>query len=145
MDASLILSVNHIIAGKKPKPAVSTVRAVVALTALHGKIPLNSPFQITIRNGVHLTGIVELESFEVKIFDIAVILLDVGSEFNHFIPWTEKPVKLTQCIIVVGLKYGTVGDNVIIYTSCSTVDMIEDFVPFFKLNNTALMAVIQRL
>mmetsp|Transcript_30603 Transcript_30603/g.41911 ORF Transcript_30603/g.41911 Transcript_30603/m.41911 type:complete len:117 (+) Transcript_30603:65-415(+) len=49
--ASLILS----IAGKKPKSVTSTASAVAisirrTLTALHGKIPLNSPVQITTRN-----------------------------------------------------------------------------------------------
>mmetsp|Transcript_30605 Transcript_30605/g.41913 ORF Transcript_30605/g.41913 Transcript_30605/m.41913 type:complete len:274 (+) Transcript_30605:121-942(+) len=134
VDASLILSVNHFIAGKKPKPVTSTASAVAisrrrALTALHGKVPLNSPVQITTRNGVHLSGIVEFERFEENMVDIAVILLDVGSEFSHFIPWIDKPVVLTQYITVVGLKYGHVGDTVNTYARITTVDMIEEFGP----------------
>ena len=132
VDASLILSINHSIAGKKPKSFTSSASAVAvskkrALTALHGKIPLNSPVQVTTRNGVHFSGIVEFERFEKNMVDIAVILLDVGSEFNHFIPWIDKPVVLTQHITVVGLKYASVGDIVNIYARSTTVDMIEEF------------------
>ena len=134
VDASLILSMNHTIAGKKPKPVTSSASAVAiskkrALTALHGKIPLNSPVQVTTRNGAHFSGIVEFERFEKNMVDIAVILLDVGSEFNHFIPWIDQPVVLTQHITVVGLKYASVGDIVNTYARSTTVDMIEEFGP----------------
>ena len=134
MDASLILSVNHTTAGKKPKPVTSSASAVAisnrrALTALHGMIPLNLPVQVTTRNGVQLSGILEFERFEENMVDIAVILLDVGSEFNHFIPWIDQPVVLTQHITVVGLKYGSVGDVINTYARSTTVDMIEEFGP----------------
>jgi hypothetical protein len=134
VDASLILSMNYTIAGKKPKPVTSSASAVAiskkrALTALHGKIPLNSPVQVTTRNGAHFSGIVEFERFEKNMVDIAVILLDVGSEFNHFIPWIDQPVVLTQHITVVGLKYASVGDIVNTYARSTTVDMIEEFGP----------------
>ncbi len=59
--------------------------------------------------------------------DIAVILLDVGSEFNHFVPSNDRPVVLTQHITVVGLKYPSVGDIVNTYARSTTVDMIEEF------------------
>ncbi len=133
IDASLILSVTHtIITGKKKsKTTTSSATAVAvskrrALTALHGKIPLNWPVQVTTRNGVHFSGIVEFERFEENMVDIAVILLDAGSEFIHFIPWIDRPVQLTQPITVVGLKYSRVGDAVDVYARRTAVDMIEN-------------------
>lgn len=137
IDASLILSVTIAgkkVAGKKPKPVTFSASAVAistkrALTALHGKIPLNSPVQVTTRNGVHFSGIVEFERFEENMVDIAVILLDGDSEFNHFIPWVDQPVVLTQNITIVGLKYGSIGDIVNTYARRTTVDMIEHFGP----------------
>jgi hypothetical protein len=131
VDASLILSVRHTIAGKKSKTVTSSASAVAvskrrALTALHGKIPLNWPVQLTTRSGDHFSGIVEFERFEENMVDIAVILLDAGSEFIHFIPWIDRPVQLTQPITVVGLKYSRVGDAVDVYARRTAVDMIEN-------------------
>lgn len=131
MDASLILSMYHVLDGKEVTNSASAVAISLrrAVTALHGKIPLNSPVQITTRSGVHLSGIVEFERFEKDMVDIAVILLDVGSEFNHFIPWIEQPVVLTQSITVVGIRYANAGDTVNTYARVTTVDMIEEFGP----------------
>ena len=98
-----------------------------ALTALHGKVPLGHPITVTTRNGTQLNGHVEYEKFEENLVDIAVILLDDASEFPNFVEWTDEPVKLTQEIIIVGLKYSSFGDAVNPYAKKSSVDMIEEF------------------
>lgn len=121
--------------------AVSNTRA---LASLHGKIPLNTPVKLTTRRGIPLTGKEEFEKYEQSMVDIAVILLDLTSNFDCTIPWTDQPVRLTQPICVVGLKYGSVSDSINAYARNTSVDMIEDFgesSALFKLHTTTLTVV----
>ena len=53
--------------------------------------------------------------------DIAVILLGVGSEFNHFILSLLCWPKIS--------KYASAGDIVSTYARSTTVDIIEEFFP----------------
>lgn len=99
-----------------------------ALTALHGMVPLNTLVTITTRNGTKISGRVEFERFERDMVDVAVIVLDQDSSavFNHFMPYSDQPVRLAQPIAVVGLKYASVGDTVNTYARLSSVESIEE-------------------
>jgi hypothetical protein len=100
-----------------------------ALTSLHGCIPLGHPVTIMTRNGIKLFGRLEFEKFESNMVDIAVILLDSPSEFIYYMELADEPVKVLQEIIVVGLKYGSVGDMINYYARKSSVDSIEELGP----------------
>lgn len=103
--------------------AISDKRALIAL---HGIIPINSPVTVTTRNGTKISGRVEFERFERNMVDVAVIVLDSSAVFNHFMPYSDQPVRLAQPIAVVGLKYASVGDSVSTYARVSSVDSIEE-------------------
>ena len=104
--------------------AISSKRA---LTALHGKIPVGTRVDIRTRNGTKLFGVVEFERFEPNLVDIAVILLDSPSSFEHFMVPCLQPVVLDQPLRVIGLKYAAIGDSVSTYVRRSYVEMIEEY------------------
>lgn len=125
VDASLILSIGideNLFSASGV--AISSKRA---LTALHGKIPLHTPVDVTTRNGKKMSGKVEFERFEENLVDVAVIKLEATSEFDHYIAHCDEPVKLDQPLKVVGLKYATIGDSVSHYVRRTCVEMIEEF------------------
>lgn len=128
IDSSLILHIQ--VTGRKELSgsavAISNRRAV---TAVHGIIEVNKEVQVVTRRGIQLSGRIEFQRFESNIVDIAVIVLDEGSEFRDYLPWTQTKVRLTQPIAVIGLKYASVGDYIGEYVRKSAVDSIEKFDP----------------
>ena len=64
--------------------AVSPTRA---LTAVHGRFGEGTPVDIRTRNGNHMNGIIGLGRYAAPdTEDIAVITLDDGQEFDHYLP-----------------------------------------------------------
>jgi hypothetical protein len=136
VNSSLILSIEVTSeTKKKQKNTVSYSASGVAiserraLTSLHGCIPLGHPVTMMTRNGKKLYGRIEFEKFESNMVDIAVILLDSPSEFIYYMEFADEPVKVLQEIVVVGLKYGSVGDMINHYARKSSVDSIEELGP----------------
>lgn len=138
IDASLILSIKVETSTKKGRKktlltyscsavAVSCKRA---LTALHGKVPLNNEVKVTTRNGSVFWGKVVFEKFEESMVDIAVVQLNKDSgEFQHFVEWSSERVFLTQELYVIGLTYGSYNDHSFAYARKTTVDVIEELGP----------------
>jgi hypothetical protein len=103
--------------------AISNKRA---LTALHGRVPVNTPVTITTRNGTKIIGRVEFERFEKNMVDVAVIVLGSSTVFNDFMPYSDQPVRLAQPIAVIGLRYSSFCDTVGTYAQISAVESIEN-------------------
>ena len=112
--------------GKDNSGSAVAVTRNRALTALHGHVKLNHEIALRTRNGTILKGKIEFVRFTRDVVDIAVILLDDGSFFEHYIPWSDEPVYLTQPILVVGLRYSHGTDMVMPYARTTNVDMIEN-------------------
>ena len=109
LAASLILKVT--IQSREAVGHAVAISSKRALSALHGLVKIDEKVKVITNRGVTLTGRVEFAEYTETLVDIAVIILDENIYFEDFLPWTPRPVNLTQPLVVIGLRAESNSDN----------------------------------
>jgi hypothetical protein len=102
------------------------VTSTKALTALHGKSIRGDDVELIDCQGKKRNARVIFSAFVALQVDIAVVeLCNDETPFAVFIPICDKPVRLLQSIIVVGVKSGLSDTGSSVYASHGEVTFIE--------------------